>query len=260
MDVLVYAIGFTIFAYRFFWKTNLSKVRSGPGYELISHRGLSYEWPENTMESFLGAVGKGFKWIEMDVICTRDDTLVCAHNYDLERETDIYGYIHQINLNRVKMAFTGVNRGYPVGCRIPTLVEVLNRLPEDIGINIEIKTCSVFDFKGARALKKVLKNYKSRNVIVSSFNPMSLFVFKAQLGAAPIGLLLESTKYLWTVNWLQPNFLHIRADMINESFLALSKRRGVGIIAWTVNNREAIKFCFNNEIRGVITDWKEAKI
>ena len=48
--------------------------------------------------------------------------------------------------------------------------------------------------------------------------------------------------------------------MINESFLAFSKQRGVGIIAWTVNNREAIKYCFNNEIRGVITDWKEATI
>ena len=92
----------------------------------------------------------------------------CAHNYDLERETDIYGYIHQVNLNKVKTAFTGVNKGYPVGCRIPTLVEVLERLPEDIGINIEIKTCSVFDFKGA-GFKKVLKNYKSRNIIVFIF-------------------------------------------------------------------------------------------
>ena len=158
------------------------------------------------------------------------------------------------------MAFTGVNKGYPVGCRIPTLVEVLEKLPKDIGINIEIKTCFVFDFKGARALKKVLKNYKSRNIIVSSFNPLSLLFFKAQLGAAPIGLLLESTKYLWTVNWLQPNFLHVRADMINENILNLAKQKGVGIIAWTVNNREAIKYCFNKEIRGVITDWKEAKI
>ena len=260
MVVLVYAIGFLIFAYRFFWKAELSKVNSGPGFELISHRGLSFAWPENTLESFLGAVAKGFKWVEMDIICTKDGILVCAHNYDLERETDIYGYIHRVNFNRLKMAFTGVNKGYPGGCRIPTLVEVLEKLPENIGINIEIKTFSILDFRGARALKKILKKYKSRNVIVSSFNPLALLFFKAQLRAAPIGLLLETTKYLWTVNWLQPTFLHVRADMINESLLTFTKRRDLGIIAWTVNNREAIKYCFNKGIRGVVTDWKESTI
>ncbi len=260
MVVFVYSICFLIFAYRFFWKADLSKVSSGPGFELISHRGLTFDWPENTLESFLGAVGKGFKWVEMDIICTKDGILVCAHNYDLERETDIYGYIHQVKLKKVKMAFTGVNKAYQAGCRVPTLVEVLEKLPEDIGINIEIKTCSVFDFKGARALKKVLKKYKSRNVIVSSFNPLSLLIFKAQIGAAPIGLLLESEKYLWTVNWLQPTYLNVRADMINESLLKFTKEKGMGIIVWTVNNREAIKYCFNKQIRGVITDWKEATI
>ena len=260
MVVFVCAIVFFIFAHRFFWKVDESKANSGPGFELISHRGLTFSWPENTLESFLGAVDVGFKWVEMDVICTNDGTLVCAHNYDLERETDIYGYIHKVNLNKVKMAFTGVNKGYPIGCRIPTLVEVLDRLPEDIGINIEIKTCSVFDFRGARALKKILKKYKARKVIVSSFNPLSLFYFKAQMRAAPIGLLLESTKYLWTVNWLQPNFLHVRADMINENLVNYTKHKGMGIIVWTVNNREAIKYCFNKGIRGVITDWKEATI
>lgn len=260
MVVILYVIGFFIFAYRVFWKADLSKVSQGPGFELISHRGLSFTWPENTLESFLSAVENGFKWVEMDVICTKDGTLVCAHNHDLERETDIYGYIHEVNLKSVKIAFTGVNKGYHVGCRIPTLVEVLEKLPNDIGINIEIKTCSAFDFKGARALKKILKGYKSRNVIVSSFNPLSLSIFKVQIGAAPIGLLLESKKYLWTANWLQPTFLHVRADMINESLVRFTKQKGMGIIVWTVNNREAIKYCFNKGVKGVITDYKEATI
>ena len=39
-----------------------------------------------------------------------------------------------------------------------------------------------------------------------------------------------------------------------------TKHKGMGIIVWTVNNREAIKYCFNKGIRGVITDWKEATI
>ena len=48
--------------------------------------------------------------------------------------------------------------------------------------------------------------------------------------------------------------------MINESLVKFTRQKGLGIIAWTVNNREAIKYCFNKQIRGVITDWKEATI
>ena len=48
--------------------------------------------------------------------------------------------------------------------------------------------------------------------------------------------------------------------MINEGIVNFTKQKGMGIIAWTVNNRDAIKYCFNKGIQGVITDYKEATI
>ena len=243
-----------LLSHRYFWKVDSIAKEQGPGFEMVSHRGATVDAPENTIEAFLGAVDRGFRWLELDVLPTRDRALVCSHNFDLERETDSYGYIHHKNLKDIKNAFTGVNKGYRGGFRIPTLIEVVGRVPIDIGLNIEIKYSSLFDFTGARALCRLKKSLKNRRIIVSSFNPVILLYIKFFFGRAQIGFLIESKKYLWVTNWIHPTFLHPRGDIIDSEILTLCKERNMGILAWTVNNRCAIKWCFNNNVIGVITD------
>ena len=114
-----------VFAFRYFWVSEVSLKEGSPGFELVSHRGVTTNAPENTIESYVDAIKKGFRWIELDVMCTKDRALVCSHNYDLERETDSFGYIHQTLLKHIKNAYTGVLKGYSGGFRIPTLEDVL---------------------------------------------------------------------------------------------------------------------------------------
>ncbi len=241
-------------SYRYFWKVGSKAREQGPGFEMVSHRGTTVDAPENTIEAFLDAVDRGFRWVELDVLTTKDRALVCSHNFDLERETDLCGYIHHKKLKDVKNAFTGVNKEYRGGFRIPSLREVLRSVPIDIGLNIEIKYSSIFDFSGARALCRLKKSFKNRKIIISSFNPVILLYIKLFLGHAQIGFLIESKKYLWVTNWIHPTFLHPRGDIIDSEILTLCKERNMGILAWTVNNRCAIKWCFNHNVIGVITD------
>ena len=243
-----------LLSYRYFWKVDSKEKEQGPGFEMVSHRGVTVSAPENTIEAFLEAVNKGFRWIELDVLTTRDRALVCSHNFDLERETDSYGYIHQKTLEDVKNAFTGVRRGYSGGFRIPTLNEVVGSVPTYVGLNIEIKYSSLFDFTAARAVCRLKKTLVNRRIIISSFNPIVLLYVKLFYGHAQTGFLLESKKYLWVVNWIHPTFLHPRGDIIDSEILTLCKERNMGILAWTLNNRCAIKWCFNNSVIGVITD------
>ena len=241
-------------SYRYFWKASSIKDEQSPGYEMVSHRGVTINRPENTIESFMAAVERGFGWIELDVLPTKDRSLVCSHNFDLERETDSFGYIHHLMLKEVKNVYTGVNKGYTGGFRIPTLIEVMDSIPRNIGLNIEIKYSSIFDFTGARALCRLSNLLKKRNFIISSFNPLLLIYIKIFFGQARIGFLVDSKKYLWIVNWLHPNFLHSRGDIIDSEIISLCKDKNIRLIAWTVNNRDAIKWCFNNNVIGVITD------
>jgi len=258
--VLVCGLVLYVFAHRWFWVVEDSYKNDGPGNELISHRGVTINAPENTIQSYLDAVEKGFRWIELDVLSTKDGALICSHNFDLERETDLVGYIHQTNLKAIKSAHTGVKKGYSGSFRIPRLVDVLSGVPDSIGLNIEIKYSSLFDFSGARALCRLRERLNKRNVVISSFNPVILFYVKLFYGRAPIGFLVESTKYLWIVNWLHPTYLHPRADMIDSELLRFCGKRNLGVLAWTVNNRSAIKWCFNNKVVGVITDRERSTL
>ena len=243
-----------LLSYRYFWKVDSKERKQGPGFEMISHRGVTVDAPENTIEAFLDAVDRGFRWIELDVLTTKDRALVCSHNFDLERETDSHGYIHHKKLTEVKNAFTGVSKEYNGGFRIPSLVEVLKIIPINIGLNIEIKYSSLFDLTGARALCRLKKSLKNRTIIISSFNPIILLYIKLFFGRAHTGFLIESKKYFWVTNWIHPTFLHPRGDIIDSEILTFCKERNMGILAWTINNRCAIKWCFNNSVIGVITD------
>ena len=254
--LLVSAVVLYLFSHRYYWRNSSEIFDNGPGFELISHRGLKSVAPENTTEAFLAAVDSGFNWVEVDVMTTSDRAIVCSHNFDLERETDSFGYVHQSSLKDIKNAYTGVNKDYSGAYRIPELKTILQKVPNHIGINIEVKSSSLYDLRTARALVSLKKSLKCRPVIISSFNPLVLAYLHVFLRAAPTGFLLESKKYFWITNWLHPDYLHLRGDMVTDSIVSLCKKRNMKINAWTVNHKRSIKLLFNKQVVGVVTDME----
>ena len=67
---------------------------------VFAHRGYIYNHPENTLSSFIEAVKKGAKALEIDVVKTKDNKIICSHNYNLETETDLSGKIFELPENR----------------------------------------------------------------------------------------------------------------------------------------------------------------
>lgn len=47
---------------------------------IVGHRGASADFPENTLEAFVGARAQGADWVEFDVRRTRDGVLVVHHD------------------------------------------------------------------------------------------------------------------------------------------------------------------------------------
>ena len=56
------------------------------------------------------------------------------------------------------------------------------------------------------------------------------------------------------VNWLHPDFLNIRGDMVDSALIKHSKKHGYGLIAWTINSNMGIQFCENKKLNAIITD------
>ena len=79
---------FMILHHRYYWSVNDRDKHHDINPIYYSHRGLKINSPENTIGAFKDALDNGFNWVELDIISTRDNKIICSHNFDLERETN----------------------------------------------------------------------------------------------------------------------------------------------------------------------------
>src|SRR5262245_14885143 len=74
-------------------KDTLTKCMNGPFKRTdfsIGHRGAGLQFPEHTLESYMGATRQGAGIVECDVTFTKDAALVCRHSeFDLHTTTNI---------------------------------------------------------------------------------------------------------------------------------------------------------------------------
>ena len=252
--VLLFWLVFLVIHHRYYWESKLPKGANIPGNILISHRGLKYDAPENTIKAYLNAANNNFTWIEIDVLSTKDGVLVCSHNYDLERETEGRGDINKLSYIDLDRRLIKDKNEKTMYHDIPRLSEVLRTIPDSIGINIEIKTSSVFDLSASRAIMKQYSALINRPFIITTFNPVVVIYFKMFFKEVPIGFILESYRYLWLTNWIHPHMLIPRADMLSNELFFYCKNKKLPILTWTVNNPNAIIWCQNKQIIGIMTD------
>jgi glycerophosphoryl diester phosphodiesterase len=110
----------------------------------------------------------------LDVVQSKDGEIICSHNFDLERETNGFGYIYNKRWSDLKNLSIATHRG---GGReqIPTLMDVLDQLPINYIINIEIKPHKLLDISTATKVAKIIRRKnRHKTTLVSSFNPVSL--------------------------------------------------------------------------------------
>ena len=121
---------------------------------VVAHRGASTKAPENTMEAYRLGVEAGADAIELDVHLTADGQLAVIHDETLERTTDRTGRVADMTMDQIREADAGANftrqgdSGWPFrgeGLRVPTLPEVLDWLPDGVGLVIEIKARTAAD-------------------------------------------------------------------------------------------------------------------
>ena len=114
---------------------------------VVAHRGASAQAPENTMEAFRLGVEAGADAIELDVHLSQDGQLAVIHDDTVDRTTDGVGAVAGFSMDGLRRfdagaRFTnaaGATHFAGKGLRIPTLPEVLDWLPDGVGLVVEIK-------------------------------------------------------------------------------------------------------------------------
>jgi glycerophosphoryl diester phosphodiesterase len=189
------------------------KYYSTPGPLLVAHRGASAYAPEHTLAAYNLAIEQGADFVEQDLQMTKDGVLICAHDPELSRTTNVAEhfpdraatrdpegdgkavrgwYTIDFTLDEIKRLDAGswFNRANPFAARdsyamerVPTLAEAIKAIESRAGLYIEIKYYEFYKTNGkdmATALAAALKagGYdrpgRREKIFIQSFQKSSL--------------------------------------------------------------------------------------
>ena len=172
----------------------MSTIHDRPRPLLLTHRGAPVYAPENTFASFQLAIDMGADIIETDLWFTRDGVIVCHHDETVDRVTDGSGALPDMTLEEVKRL--RVKRSY---CgrfdearfpdeQIPTLQELLDFTPPDIGLALELKDPLFSDpERAAQLIEMIRPRIDAGTVMLLSFDTDLLWVARRVEPAVWIG-------------------------------------------------------------------------
>ena len=210
----------------------------------VAHRGWSGRAPENTMSAFRMAwEAPDISWIELDVQLSRDAVPVVIHDYNLRRTTNGRGEVR--DWTAAELASLDAGSWFSPqfkGESIPTLDEVLREGTGRIKFNIELKTDGIrYPYIEEKVLERVEEHGLQDDVVFTSFHVGTLFRMRKLSESARIGLIVDGWRstLLHELGELHADFLSI--GWLNRERIDLLKKAGIQTMAWTVNEKRAIR-------------------
>ena len=121
-------------------------ARPNQTFQIVAHRGLPEDYPENTLIAYKHALMLHIDMLEIDVHYTKDKQLVIIHDDTIDRTSNGKGKVKDYTLEELREFDFGVKRGDAFkGERIPTFDEVLDLVNNfSKKLLIEIKTPSQY--------------------------------------------------------------------------------------------------------------------
>ena len=255
MIIVVLILSIIIVSYFGYWSARGMSNFYTDSPMMISHRGVTNIFPENTIEAYINSVDVGYNSIELDVISSLDGVIYCSHNHELEKETSNRGYIHQMKSSELDNIKTGLYSHPNNQKTIPKLDSVIKKIPNNVRLNIEIKFSNPFDFSTINQLRKKIREEKIKQpILISSFNPFIVFYSRWFIPSVKTGFLIESYNMVKWMNFCHPDSLHLRADFLDKDLISLCKQKKLSINTWTVNSTPGINYCKKLKVDGIITD------
>lgn len=233
--------------------------------QIISHRGYSAKYPENTMIAFQKAVEAGTHGIELDVHVTKDGEVVICHDETIDRTSNGTGYICEMTLKQLKQydfgcKFIGTNSNFEFQ-PIPTLREYFDFIKDtNVFTNIELKT-TIVKYEGIQEkVFDLIKEFQmEERTIISSFNHHSIMEMKRiaphiKCGFLTICGLLHPGTYTkkYSVECYHPFFFSL-----TEEDIANCQSEQIDINVYTVNEQKQMQTLIASNITNIITDETE---
>ena len=257
----------------------MSKLPKGP--LLISHRGGSGLYPENTMIAFQNSVNLyQADVLELDLHASCDGELIVIHDDTVDRTTNGSGRVGEMTLEQIKQLDAGWHftqdggQTFPFrgkGLTIPTLKEVFDVFQDvDVWFNVEIKRS--YPYIENRLYNLILGKNMTEKVLVIATHVLVRNKFRRlnkrgiAIGAHWLNCFdAYLAARLNLAKLFQPEYdvlqipLKFRGliPMVNEGLVSLCNSRNIQLHVWTINDVDTMKKLLDIGVHGIITDYPD---
>ena len=228
---------------------------------VIGHRGAAARAPENTLAGLRKAHELGARWVEFDVMLTKDGVPVLIHDETLERTTSGRGRVADHTLAELRALDAGAWFAPAfAGERVPTLEEAIAVLLElGLHANVEIKPAKGREVATGEAVARMLARTwptDGPRLLLSSFEHPALEAARRTAPSIPRGLLAEELPADWeeALQALDCATLHLDHAKVSLATLHLLAERGVPVLLYTVNTATRAAELLKSGAAAVFTD------
>jgi glycerophosphoryl diester phosphodiesterase len=239
-------------------------------FEIVAHRGIPAEAPENTIASFQRALELGADAVELDVRLTSDHFPVVYHYFYLQENTSASGAIFDFTLEQLRevRVYCQHNPSSQAG-HISTLSEILELFSGKIGLEIEIKGPEP---EAPELIGAVLNKFTHfwDTIEVTSYEPALLLSIQQSCPGMTTDLLFPRSE-----SWMKPDVVqhqaihlsrlaharavHLHPTQCSETIVNALHHHDIEVHAWDVNDEQALETVARLGIPRLCTDdFKQA--
>ncbi|GIP22122.1 glycerophosphodiester phosphodiesterase [Paenibacillus sp. J22TS3] len=231
--------------------------------KIIGHRGAAGHAPENTLKSIVTALNQGVQGIEIDAQLTKDNHVVIIHDFTVDRTTNGRGKIHELTLEEIRSLDAGsAFRPEFGGELVPTLEEILELIPSDVLLNVELKQIAYERRNLEEKVAEAIAKYNlADHTIISSFDHYSLKRIHEidptlQTGLLTYTHMLNPWKYIQD-NGLNVYSIHPAYEFLTREYVTEIHQHGYKIYCYTVNDAVTGQTLEDFGVDGIITDYPD---
>jgi glycerophosphoryl diester phosphodiesterase len=224
----------------------------------VAHRGASYLAPENTLASIRLAWELGAPAAECDIMLTRDNKVILFHDKKGGRLTGHDFVVKETDyseINEHTILLRDTNLPEYSAETIPLLSEVLETIPNDKTLVIEIKT-------GPEILpymeKVIADHWKTGNIAFIAFDFETILATKAIYPEIPCYYLsafrLDVNSKFKQIKASDLDGVNLRHQIIEKKLVKKFNRAGKNVWCWTVNDPTTARKMLKAGVSAITTD------
>ncbi len=231
----------------------------------IGHRGASYLAPENTVASAKLAWELGADAVEIDVYLTKDNRVMVHHDGTTKRQTGVDLKMKDTSSAELRKLDAGSFKSEKYkGEKIPFFEEIVAIIPEGKSLVVEIKSGSevipfmkeIIDASGKKAqIKFICFGWQTILDTKKTFPENKCYWLSSKRPDVDLKI-KEAAK-------LGLDGLDLQNPIIDKKLMKQSKKLGLEMICWTVDDPQEAKRMIALGVKGITTnrpDWLKEQV